>query len=1448
MNEFLKLIEEYLAARIDLKAVERGLIVALSRQPHLAAAFGARVEGLYRGGRVNGEVYLALVQAIRTFQQSQAANAAVAAATAAAAPTPTPPASTPDAPREAGADSAPDKTQFRPRAAAQAAAPPEAAEADKTHFRPRAPASAAPTPEAEGDKTHFRPRAAPQAEPAAETGEDRTRLRPRPAAPSGTPGPAAAPAGAAAAAASGGDPSWTPRTGGASSSTTGSSTGSSRVTGSSTWGDTTGGRLAAADAPILGPGSVIKERFILEEELGRGGMGLVFKARDLRKEEAQDRNPYVAVKVLNEEFRRHPESLKALQRESRKAQNLAHPNVVTVYDFDRDGGNVFMVMELLEGEALDRLIRRTQGQGLELKEALRITRDICRAMAYAHEQGVVHSDFKPGNAFLTREGTVKVFDFGIARAAKRSDKAGGTTTLFDPSTLGAMTPAYASCEMIEGLEPDPRDDIYAIACVAYELLTGRHPFDRKSAVQARDAGLVPRAPPKLPRGQWRALQRGLAFGREQRSPSVMAFLNGVLPPKRSPAVYVGAGAAALAVIVIAAVVIPNLISGHRETSMINTLAHGSALEIERTLPKLRELDAVRRNAILANDEARNGLINYYQAGILAAFDATNGHYDFPRAQGLADDLLKFLPDSNKVKGINDELGNRKNDAIKQQSDRFDSDIDKGLLIPAQGAQNTEAVLAIVRSIDRNHALLHDPRLPGAYAKQTKEALLRGDASLAQALVASGLKFSPDDAALRDLSDQAERMVHVQQAEARVARLERSLGALLGGAATLADLEGRRADISELRSLNPQNTTLVRVQDSAQRAIERQLQSLQGAQRFDDAQKFLDRDGDLAGPAFIESRHAQLIAAQLAYQNKANAARLIAQQRDAAIAGIKTIVDGLLKAAHPDDAWEANLRSQLQKLAAYLQPTDPYIAQVRSTAAARYVSEGRALRAQQRLAEAGHMLDRAREYAPQSPDVASEDRLLADARRTTQLATDARNREAQLAALKQKLIDQAQANDVSEAQASLAELKKAKPDDVFVAKEAPQAIGGAYGRLALSAVREGRYDRAVELLSRASDVAPQLADLAATRDRYTRYAALDRQLSSGTALSADSIRRDLDQITKLNAAESSDVRDHLARTLVARISATRGDQSAALLNVAKAVFPRDAGVVRLAAARAAPAPAAAPPPAPVPATSPPTAPGTATPATAPALAEEQNLVAGSKSAPTAASPPGTAPTVVASAQPSAALGAPGTCSAGLAGYGRRGRGVCFDTFAAGHGPELVVVPAPPGGRVFAIGRTELSNKDFALYCKSTGKCAVPPGSPELPVTSISVAEARRYLEWLSQTSGATYRLPTDAEWTFAANAQGAADPGGLRSVNCVMQANGTQVAGFSLQNVTSGTPNAWGLYNYAGNAQEWVQTGGAVTARGGAYSDPLSQCTASSSRPHSGNADPVTGFRVLREIK
>jgi hypothetical protein len=135
----------------------------------------------------------------------------------------------------------------------------------------------------------------------------------------------------------------------------------------------------------------------------------------------------------------------------------------------------------------------------------------------------VHCDLKPGNVFITDKGEVKVIDFGISRVFKKPEE-DAEATVFDPGSLGGMTPAYASPEMLEHREPDPRDDIYALACITYELLTGRHPFDRMTAAQARSAAMKPLKPNHLGQKQWRALRNALAFEREARTPTVTRFL------------------------------------------------------------------------------------------------------------------------------------------------------------------------------------------------------------------------------------------------------------------------------------------------------------------------------------------------------------------------------------------------------------------------------------------------------------------------------------------------------------------------------------------------------------------------------------------------------------------------------------------------------------------------------------------------------------------------------------------------------------------------------------------------------------------------------------------------------------------------------------------------------------------------------------------------------------
>jgi serine/threonine protein kinase len=281
----------------------------------------------------------------------------------------------------------------------------------------------------------------------------------------------------------------------------------------------------AAVVPIgpLTPGCVIKNRFVLEREIGKGGMGVVFSAIDRRKEEAHDPNPLVALKVLSADFQRHPQAFIALQREARKAQTLAHPNVVTVFDFDRDGDVVYMTMELLKGRPLEAITREARDVGVAAQVALPIIRGVAEGLAYAHRKGIVHSDLKPGNIFVTDEGTPKILDFGIARAVP-SSSADVQNDVFDAGSLGAYTEAYATDEMVEGRDPHPADDMYALGIIAYELLCGSHPFLRHSAPSARELGIRPESLRGLKRKQARAIASCLSFDRNDRPQDAAAFL------------------------------------------------------------------------------------------------------------------------------------------------------------------------------------------------------------------------------------------------------------------------------------------------------------------------------------------------------------------------------------------------------------------------------------------------------------------------------------------------------------------------------------------------------------------------------------------------------------------------------------------------------------------------------------------------------------------------------------------------------------------------------------------------------------------------------------------------------------------------------------------------------------------------------------------------------------
>ena len=272
----------------------------------------------------------------------------------------------------------------------------------------------------------------------------------------------------------------------------------------------------ATPAAELALGSVIKDRFEIVEELGRGGMGVVYRAKDLRKVEAQDPDPFLAIKVLVGDMADFDMGFVALQREGKHSQALNHPNLVKVFDFDRDGKLVFLTMELLKGESLQSRLRDDRAHPLSLQARLRIARGLIAGLAYAHVRKIVHADIKPSNVFLCEDDEPKILDFGIARAAERD-------AVFDADDIGALTVDYASVEMLAGERPQPADDVYALGCLLFRLYAGEHPYKRQPADLAQRENLRPVFPRTLTPVQTRALKRAIAFTRPERFADAGAF-------------------------------------------------------------------------------------------------------------------------------------------------------------------------------------------------------------------------------------------------------------------------------------------------------------------------------------------------------------------------------------------------------------------------------------------------------------------------------------------------------------------------------------------------------------------------------------------------------------------------------------------------------------------------------------------------------------------------------------------------------------------------------------------------------------------------------------------------------------------------------------------------------------------------------------------------------------
>ena len=270
-------------------------------------------------------------------------------------------------------------------------------------------------------------------------------------------------------------------------------------------------------------GRLLDDRYEILEIIGTGGMAVVYKARDHRL------NRLVAVKILKDEFARDEEFRRRFRAEGEAVAMLSHPNIVQVYDVSASDSANYIVMELIDGISLKQYMEK-KGV-LNWKETLHFAMQIAKGLEHAHSRGIIHRDIKPHNVMVLKNGSVKVMDFGIARVMSKSN----TLT---KEALGSVH--YISPEQAKGGHTDNRSDIYSLAVVMYEMMTGRPPYDGESPVAVAIQHINGGAPlpstlnPNIPRGLEQIIMKGMALEVNDRYVSATEMLHDMEEFRQNP--------------------------------------------------------------------------------------------------------------------------------------------------------------------------------------------------------------------------------------------------------------------------------------------------------------------------------------------------------------------------------------------------------------------------------------------------------------------------------------------------------------------------------------------------------------------------------------------------------------------------------------------------------------------------------------------------------------------------------------------------------------------------------------------------------------------------------------------------------------------------------------------------------------------------------------------------
>lgn len=399
-------------------------------------------------------------------------------------------------------------------------------------------------------------------------------------------------------------------------------------------------------------GKKVSDRYLVEELIGQGGMCYIYRARDLFLESASRPEVFVAIKVLLEEFSHSEEAISLLKDETTKTQQLSHPNIVKVYSAGSDNGLHYVTMELVEGETLEQIIKRNKPSGMVFKKASVILDQLADALIYAHSRGVIHNDLKPSNIIFDSNGSLKVLDFGIAKH-KTIEDAYAVNSESSLGTVGGYTPTYASPEQLKGAAASVKDDVFSYACIALELLSSKHPYNRVAAdTLPKDTSA--KRPSNCPLWLWGTLNKAISLDAAKRTDSLKPVLD-KLQSNFKPAIALAASTVVLA-----------LLAGQYYLSNTNNIKQleaklDNAKAINQQVETWMSWDGPEILNKLAEippqyEVLKQGLLRSNQANILQSFNyranqintSANKFKDFDETINVYSKALEYYPDSEKL--------------------------------------------------------------------------------------------------------------------------------------------------------------------------------------------------------------------------------------------------------------------------------------------------------------------------------------------------------------------------------------------------------------------------------------------------------------------------------------------------------------------------------------------------------------------------------------------------------------------------------------------------------------------------------------------------------------------------------------------------------------------------------------------------------------------------------